>query len=92
MKPLRHFLFAAIAALASSVALAGPVNINTADAPTLAANLNGVGQSKAAAIVAYRKAHGPFHAIEDLALVKGIGSKTVEKNRDNLLTADPGKQ
>lgn len=92
MKPLRHFVFAAIAALASSVALAGPVNINTADAPTLAANLNGVGQSKAAAIVTYREAHGPFHSVEDLALVKGIGAKTVEKNRENLRTEDPDKQ
>jgi len=92
MKPLRHFVFAAIAALASSVALAGPVNINTADAPTLAANLNGVGQSKAAAIVTYREAHGPFQTVEDLALVKGIGAKTVEKNRENLRTGDPGKR
>lgn len=91
MKLLRNVLFAAVAALASSLALAGPVNINTADAPTLAANLNGVGQTKAEAIVAYRKANGPFHAVEDLALVKGIGTKTVEKNRENLRTEDPDK-
>ena len=92
MKLLRNILFAAVATLASSLALAGPVNINTADAPTLAANLNGVGQTKAEAIVSYREANGPFHSIEDLALVKGIGAKTVEKNRENLRTEDADKQ
>lgn len=91
MKLLRNLIFATIAALASSLAFAGPVNINTADAQTLATNMNGVGLSKAEAIVAYRKANGPFHSIDDLAKVKGIGAKTVERNRDNLRTEEPHK-
>ena len=37
------------------LALAGPVNINTADAGTIAAEVNGVGLAKATAIVEYRK-------------------------------------
>ena len=41
--------------------LAGPVNVNTADAETISRELKGVGQSKAQAIVAYREAHGAFH-------------------------------
>lgn len=63
---------------------AGPsVNINTADATQLA-SLNGIGESKAQAIVAYRQANGPFKSVEQLAEVKGIGLKTVEKNRERL--------
>jgi competence protein ComEA len=63
---------------------AGPVNINTADATTLAAGLNGIGPSKAQAIVAYRDANGPFQSADQLASVKGIGLATVEKNRDRI--------
>ena len=46
--------------------------------------MNGVGEVKAATIVAYRETHGPFQRVEDLSNVKGIGASTVEKNRDNL--------
>jgi competence protein ComEA len=61
------------------------VNINTADAATIDAGLLNIGRSKAEAIVAYRKAHGAFHTPEQLAQVKGIGLKTVEKNRDRIV-------
>lgn len=59
------------------------VNINTADVETLA-SLNGIGQSKAEAIVAFREANGPFKSSEDLANVKGIGERTVAKNAERL--------
>lgn len=72
------------AMLLAPAAFAGPVNVNSADAATLAKELNGVGLSKAQAIVDYRKAHGPFRSAEDLAKVKGLGSKTVDRNRPNL--------
>lgn len=55
------------------------VNINTADAATLA-SLNGIGESKAEAIIVYREANGPFESVEQLSQVKGIGSRTIEKN------------
>ncbi len=61
------------------------VNINTADAATLAAALKGVGQSKAEAIVAYRKEHGAFKSPEQLADVKGIGDKLVQSNHDRIV-------
>ena len=83
MKPIRH-LFAACALAWPLVAAAGPVNINTADAETISAELQGVGLSKAMAIVDYRKAHGPFKSVDDLTLVKGIGARTVEINRKNI--------
>lgn len=63
---------------------AGPVNINTADAATLAAHLHGVGPAKARAIVEYRQTHGAFKSADELAAVKGIGLATVEKNREHI--------
>ena len=73
-------------------AFAGPVDINTADAATIAAELNGVGLTKAQAIVEYREKHGPFKSAEDLSLVKGIGDRTVELNKANIrVTTVPKK-
>jgi competence protein ComEA len=68
-----------------SAAAADRVNINTADAATIDAALLNIGRAKAEAIVAYRKAHGAFHTPEQLAQVKGIGLKTIEKNRDRIV-------
>ncbi len=82
-------LGALILAGGSFAAFAGPVNINTADAATLAAELNGVGPALAAAIVADRAANGRFASPEALARVKGIGERIVEINRANILVADP---
>jgi competence protein ComEA len=73
-------------------ALAGErININTADAGTIDRVLVNVGPSKAEAIVAYRKQHGAFKSVEQLAMVKGIGLKTVEKNRDRISFGTAGK-
>lgn len=77
-------------ALALSVAFAlpalaaTPVNVNTADAKTIAAALDRVGLAKADAIVAYRNAHGPFKSVDELRNVKGIGAKTLAQNRDAI--------
>jgi len=57
------------------------VNINTASAEQLAAGLNGIGASRAEAIVRYREMYGPFESVDELAEVAGIGSATVERNR-----------
>ena len=75
-------------AFCSAAAFAGPVNVNTADAATLAAELKGVGEKTAMAIVAYREEHGPFKAIEDLKNVKGVGDKVIENNLENILFTD----
>ena len=85
-------LAAALALLtASTLVLAGPVNINTADAETISAELKGVGLTKARAIVEYRKKHGPFRSADDLSLVKGIGERTVELNRSDIVVKKPDK-
>ena len=71
-------------ALAGAAIAGETVNINTADAATIDRVLLNVGPAKAQAIVDYRKANGAFRSAEQLAMVKGIGLKTVEKNRDRI--------
>ncbi|KRG66934.1 competence protein ComEA [Stenotrophomonas terrae] len=65
------------------------LDINTASAAELNQALVNVGPSKAQAIIEHRQANGPFKSVEELALVKGIGLKTVERNRD-LIEARAG--
>ena len=92
MKSLKRVFYLTLCTLIwPLVAIAGPVNVNTADAETISAELQGVGLSKAAAIVDYRKAHGPFKSIDDLTLVKGIGARTVEINLANILLQSTDK-
>jgi len=71
--------------LFASVAVAEPVNINTASAIELEKNLTGVGPKKSIAIIEFREANGPFFSAEELVKVKGIGPKTLEKNKENIL-------
>ena len=80
----------AAATLFGTAAAADRIDINTADAATIDAGLVNIGRAKAEAIVAYREQHGAFKTPEQLAQVKGIGLKTVEKNRDRL-EFGPGK-
>ena len=75
-------LLVAVMLLSGGLVWAGNVNIKTADAATLAEGLNGVGIKKAQAIVDYRKKHGAFKSINDLASVKGMSDKLIEKNKD----------
>jgi len=86
MKTIRQKLMTLLLILAVPVfAYAGPVDVNTADAETISAELKGVGITKAIAIVEYRKANGPFRSVDDLALVKGIGERTVDSNREFIM-------
>lgn len=87
MKSLINLLYSLVLslALAGSAFANETVNINTADVATLDRVLINIGPAKAQAIVDYRKANGAFRSAEQLALVKGIGLKTVEKNRDRIV-------
>ena len=84
----------AAAALALTLALPGlllaatPININQANAAAIAKSLDGIGQSRAEAIVAWREANGPFKKADDLRHVKGIGKATIERNRSAILLTD----
>jgi competence protein ComEA len=72
------------ATLLAPAAIAGPVDVNSADAKTLARELDGVGMAKAEAIVSYRDKNGPFKGADDLAKVKGLGKKLIDQNKSNL--------
>lgn len=64
----------------ASAAWSAAIDINTATSEQLT-QLTGIGHKKALAIVSYREKHGQFKDISELQHVKGIGAKTVEKNR-----------
>jgi competence protein ComEA len=76
----------------TTLSFAGQVDINTANAETISAELNGIGLSKAKAIVEYREKHGPFRTADDLTLVKGIGEKTLERNRSDIKVSESRKK
>ena len=79
--------------LVASAEPAETVNINTADAESIARVLNGVGLKKAEAIVRHRETHGRFDNPADLTAVKGIGEATVEKNADKIVVSEmPAKE
>ena len=63
------------------------VNINRASEGELV-SLNGIGSSKAQAIILYREMFGDFKSVDELEKVKGIGEKTIEKNRGRLRVQD----
>lgn len=73
-------LMAAMLALPAFAA----VDINKADALTIAKELTGVGPAKAAAIVDYRVKNGGFKSVDELLKVKGIGEKLLLQNRGNI--------
>jgi len=88
MKALRHLVLAALLVAGIGPLAAAPVDINRADAATLAAAINGVGEARAAAIIAYREANGPFASVDELTAIKGIGPKLIERNREVLTVGE----
>ncbi|MCC5871901.1 MAG: ComEA family DNA-binding protein [Gammaproteobacteria bacterium] len=75
-------------AVADDMAPEPTVNINQADAETLARVLHGVGQARAEAIVRYRESNGGFMTVEELANVSGIGLATVDRNQARIRIQD----
>lgn len=73
-----------IVSLMPVAAWAGAVNVNAADASTIARQLDGIGPAKAQAIVDYRQKNGPFKSPEDLLKVDGIGQKVLDMNKGNI--------
>jgi competence protein ComEA len=92
MKTRDGLLVSVAAMLGIGGAFAGPVNINTADAVTLAAELTGVGPALAAEIVRDREQNGNYDSPEALTRVKGVGPRIIEMNRENILTSDSAKR
>jgi competence protein ComEA len=71
---------------------AGPVDVNSADAATLAEELDGIGPAKAEAIVDYRDRNGPFESVDELLDVKGIGERVLDMNQGNILIEKSGRK
>jgi competence protein ComEA len=90
---LRRMILPVLAGLTLAAPItiwAGPVNVNDADATTIARELKGIGLSRARAIIAYREEHGPFRDLDDLLEVDGIGPRIIEQNRQFILLDDRG--
>ena len=88
---MKNRLILAACLLAPALALAGPVDLNTADAPTLAKELDGIGMARAKAIVEYRERNGKFRSADELLNVKGIGPQVLEQNKGNLQVREGAK-
>lgn len=73
----------AVTFIFASAAWSAAIDINTATSQQLT-ELKGIGHKKAVAIVQYREQHGGFKDVSELAQVKGIGEKTIEKNRSMI--------
>ena len=96
LKGLKGFCFSVLLAYGGLLALpviaaeseqsvSIPININQADAKTIAMAVKGIGPRKAAAIVKYREEYGSFQSLDDLLDVKGIGEATLDKNRSRIV-------
>lgn len=89
MKGLGRVAAAGFLAIAATAFAAGGVNINTADAKTLAKELDGVGDATAAKIVEERSKNGPFKDMKDLnKRVDGFGDKMASKNAERVRFKD----
>ena len=81
---IKNIVIALVVLFFSSITQAGPVNINTATAEEIADALNGIGITKAEALVAYRTANGMFSSAKQIVNVKGIGQSTFDKNKADI--------
>lgn len=66
------------------------VDLNTAGLKALT-TLEHIGKKRAQSIIDYRDANGPFHAIEALAKIPGIGKKTLEANLERMTVQPPAR-
>lgn len=88
-RPVAAIVTALLLAGAAFAVHADKIDINRADAAALA-TLNGIGPTRAEAIVEYRRINGPFRSVDELTEVKGLGAFVLERNRDRLtVDADP---
>ena len=88
MDILKPFLLTLLFALSLALSAAETININTADQEMLM-SIKGIGDKRARAIIDYRKEHGPFKSIDELAEIKGLGQFFIDSNRESLVVEDP---
>ena len=80
---MKQWILGVLAVLSMGLAVAA-VNIDTAGVEVLKAS-PGIGQSKAAAIAAYRDQHGKFKSVDELKQVKGIGEGIYQKLKEEAV-------
>ena len=85
---IKGLLLGSVVAVSPALLVAGPVNINTADAEMLASELDGVGPALAEAIVRDREENGRYETPDAIMRVRGIGLRVLEDNRENILVED----
>lgn len=83
--PYQLLLGALMTGLVAITSWAGPVDLNSADAETIARELNGVGVTRAEAIVEYREQYGAFSSTDELLNVSGIGPHILKVNETNIV-------
>ncbi|MDZ4226903.1 MAG: helix-hairpin-helix domain-containing protein, partial [Patescibacteria group bacterium] len=91
MRGIAGFALAVLFLLPVSASSDALININTSDAAMLQ-TLNGIGPSKAQAIVDYRNASGPFATIEEIKNVSGIGDATFNNIKDFITVGEDTQQ
>lgn len=79
---MKKFIICMLGILSFSFAMAA-VNLNTATKQELE-TLNGIGPTKAQAVIDYRTKNGAFKTVEDFKNVPGIGEKTFEKLKNDI--------
>ncbi len=67
------------------------LDLNTASQADLT-RLPGIGEKKAAAILAWREEHGPFQVVEDVMSVDGIGEKILADIRPYVTVVTPAAE
>lgn len=72
---------AAVGAAPSPAGPGGRLDLNLASAAALD-SLPGIGPARAASIVQYRAAHGPFRSVDELGRVSGMGPAALARVRD----------
>jgi len=85
---VQGLILATLSSAVAHLAVAGPVNINTADAEELAAELRGIGPALAAEIIRDREENGRYERPEEITRVRGIGQRVLEDNIDYILVED----
>ena len=93
MKLQKGLLLTVIIAVVFSIATfaiateAGKIDLNKASVEDLL-QLKGIGKTYAERIVEYRNEKGPFKKIEEIMMVKGIGQRTFDNIKDQLVIVE----